>query len=47
LSTSLRQFQAKSAEYQEVVFDIEETERPPMVEIAEYLARFPRSGRVS
>ncbi len=40
LGASLRQFQVADDEFQEVVLDIVEEERPPMIEIAEYRARF-------
>jgi glucosyl-3-phosphoglycerate synthase len=38
--TVLRQFQARNQEYEQVEFPIEEYERPPMLEIAEYRAKF-------
>jgi len=42
ISSVYRALQANGAEYEEVTTEIIEEERPPMVEIPDYLARFPR-----
>ena len=43
ISNIYRSLQANGAEYEEVASKIVEEERPPMVDIPEYLERFPRS----
>ena len=42
ISNVYRALQATGTEYEEVTTDILEEERPPMLEIPEYLERFPR-----
>ena len=39
LGTALHQFQARNGDYEHVVGEIEEIERPPMIELAEYRQR--------
>ncbi len=39
LGTALHQFQARDMDYEHVVSEIEEIERPPMIELAEYRER--------
>ncbi len=40
LSTFLRQFQAKEETFEQVMFEIVEEERPPMIELPEYREKF-------
>lgn len=40
LSTMLRQFQAKDKTFEQVLFEIVEEERPPMIELPEYRKKF-------
>jgi glucosyl-3-phosphoglycerate synthase len=42
ISNVYRALQANGTEYEEVTTEIIEEERPPMIEIAEYLEKFPR-----
>lgn len=42
ISNVYRSLQASGSEYEEVTTEIVEEERPAMIEIAEYLAKFPR-----
>lgn len=40
LSTMLRQFQAKDKTFEQILFEIVEEERPPMIELPEYRKKF-------
>ncbi|NNC88740.1 MAG: glucosyl-3-phosphoglycerate synthase [Akkermansiaceae bacterium] len=42
ISNTYRALQANGSEYEEITTEIIEEERPPMIEIKEYLERFPR-----
>ena len=41
LSTTLRQFQVKNNLFEEVTYDINEVERPPMEQVPQYREKFP------
>lgn len=41
LTTNLRQFQAQESRYQQVIHEIAEEERPPMIEIPAYRKKYP------
>ena len=44
LNTLLRQFQAKEETFEQVVYEIVEEERPPMIELPEYRDKFGIKG---